>query len=31
MPSPQFLWDMGIASLVGGLVFILLSKMRGSW
>jgi hypothetical protein len=28
MPSSKFLWDMGIASLVGGLVFLVLAKLH---
>jgi hypothetical protein len=29
MVSSQFLRDMGIASLIGGIVFLILARLRG--
>lgn len=31
MPSSKFLQDMGVASLVGGIVFLILAKMHELW
>lgn len=28
VPSSKFLWDMGIASIVGGVILLMLSKGR---
>jgi hypothetical protein len=31
MPSAKFLSDMGVASLVGGIVFLILAKLHKLW